>query len=127
MLFINSLVLTGCFDLIEWKYWSDENYSVTINPGTASSKTLYYDLENNNAIGRVDFVKRIGSNKKYIIVESTKSEKDNTIQYCILNKEKDSKYLNGDEIMEGPYSLLNFNKKKKELGISQLYFTNEFK
>jgi hypothetical protein len=118
-------ILTGCFDIFERTYWSDDHYSVWDNPGNISSKTLYYVLDTGSGHGRVNYVSQIGSNKRYIVVESTKSKQEK--EYWILDKSKDEPLLNADEIIEGPFNLTNFQLRKIELKINNLNFEKKIK
>lgn len=111
--------LSSCVDIFHKTYWSEENYEVVDNPGKTSCKTLYFKLENGAGIGRVNFISRIGSNNSFIIAESIE---EGIIEYWILNKEKDNKYYNANEIIEGPFDINTFNKRKEELEIIRLDF-----
>jgi hypothetical protein len=116
------LTLSGCFDILERTYWSDDNYVVWDNPGNPSCKTLYYDL-NGAGHGRANYVSQIGSNESFIIVETTKNGEK---EYWILNKKEDEPLLNANEIMEGPFDLKMFHVRKEQLEISNLQFDERF-
>lgn len=73
------LCLSSCVDLFERTYWSDDNYEVVDNSGDSSFKTLYYKLDNGGGIGRVDFIKKIGSDENFIILESANVNKSNKL------------------------------------------------
>jgi len=113
-------VLTGCFDLFHRTYWSDGQYTVEDDAGNVY-KTLYLNFPE-GGIGRVKQVSKIGSDKKYIIIESFESNISNEMQYWILNKEEDNKYYNADEIVEGPMDYITFKHRKEKLGIIDLKF-----
>jgi hypothetical protein len=100
-----------------WKYneWSDGNYYV-IDIMAIGNNELVYKLDNNSSIGRVDNIKRIGSNSKFIISEDTKS------QFWILNKEKDDRYLNANEIVEGPYTYEEFQNQLTLKKVGEIEF-----
>ena len=112
--FIICLTLIGCFDLFQPLYWSDDNYNVWESPGDGRL-TLYYELDNNAGIGRVNGVSEIGANDNYIIVYTIEG-------YWILDKTKDDKYFNAADIVEGPFTLKEFNNRKSVLGIENLNF-----
>ncbi len=116
--------LTSCLD---WgrTYWSEDNYKVRNNPGEPS-KTLYYELGDGAGIGRVNYITKIGSNERFLIIESFDTSKNEKCQYWIIDKKKDKPTFNGDEIREGPLSLGSFKARKKELGIGELTFEKEF-
>ena len=63
------LLISAC-DLFSPTYWEEDNYYVQNDPGSASGKTLYYDLGDGNGIGRVEYVTKIGTSEKYLIIES---------------------------------------------------------
>jgi hypothetical protein len=64
-------LLVSCFDLFSKRHKIDGLYFVQTDPG-ASYQTLYYDLGNGNAIGRVEDVERVGHIKKFIVAETKK-------------------------------------------------------
>jgi len=116
--------LTSCLDRGR-TYWSEDNYEVQDNPGEPC-KTLYYELEDGAGIGRVDYVTKIGSNDRFLIIESIITSKNEKAQYWIIDKMKDKPTFNGGEIREGPLSLDSFKDRKKQLGIEGLTFEKEF-
>lgn len=95
------------------------------SPSDPSNKTLYYDL-NGDGIGRVNHVSRLGTNDSFIIVESAGSRQSPRNMYWILDKDKDTKFMNSNEIIEGPFSLEEFNARKEELGIGNLNLNEQF-
>lgn len=119
-------MLTGCSDIIERTYWSDGNYVVWDDASIPSCKTLNYNM-NGVGHGRVKCVTQIGSNERFIVVQSINTLKNNQKEYWILEKKKDGPLLNSNEIMEGPFTMILFNKRKSELGISDLYFDKKIK
>ncbi len=110
--FVLLLFLVAC-----GKDWEDGIYFIEASPENPSKKTLYCSINEGGGHGRVGWVKRIGSNASFIIVESS----DN--KFWILDKTKDSPLLNSNEIMIGPLSSSEFKKTKEKLGISNLEFT----
>lgn len=84
-------LLTSCFDLYTTRYEIDGPYFVETGPGE-SYKTLYYDLGDGNAIGRVENIKRAGHTDQFIIAEVEKG-------YYFIDRQKDNKFLNGNEII----------------------------
>ena len=66
-------------------------YFVHADP-SATYETLYYDLGEGNAIGRVEDVKRVGHTDKFIIAETQD-------RYYFIDREKDNRSLNGDQII----------------------------
>ncbi|SRR6266542_1485192 len=124
---LSFVVFSSCFDLVECTYWHEGNYFVKDNPADASCKTLYYDLGGNSGLGRINYASKIGSNTTYIIVESINKRKENKQEFWILNKDIDKPELNADEIVQGPFSLAEFNERKNQLKIGNLDFEKEIK
>ncbi len=118
------LVISAC-DLFSSTYWEEDNYYIQNDSGSAFGKSLYYDLGDGNGIGRVEFVTKIGSGEKYLIIES-QQKTENKKDYWILDKTKDHRLFNASEIVEGPYTESDFLNKKSEYGIENLKFTQEF-
>ena len=84
-------LLPSCFDLYSKRHEIDGPYFVELDPG-ASWQTLYYDLGDGNAIGRVEDVRRVGHTDKFIVAETQKG-------YYLIDRQKDNKFLNGNEII----------------------------
>lgn len=114
LVFFLLLFLVAC-----GKDWEDGIYFVEVSPENPSKKTLYCKVSEGGAIGMVEWVKKIGSNANFIIIEST----DN--KFWVLDKTKDSPLLNANEIMIGPLSMSEFKKATEKLKISNLEFTVE--
>jgi len=70
-------------------------------------------------------VSKVGDDDHFIIAETTNT--NNTVQYWILNKDKDKIELSANQIVEGPFSLTEFTNHKKELKIDSLNFQKNFK
>ena len=84
-------LMTSCFDLYTKRYDIDVPYFVEADPG-ADYKTLYFDLGDGNAISRVENVKRVGHTDKFLIAETNDG-------YYFIDRQKDHKFLNGNEII----------------------------
>lgn len=94
-----------------------KNYSVSTND-TDDDRSLYYNLENGDAIGRVEpCVVAVGWNDKYIIVKR-RIRKETTIFYYILEIDKDSKYANPRDVVIGPLTETEFWEKRRNLHVS---------
>src|ERR1700758_4482744 len=90
-----ALTLTSCFDLYEPTYWRDGKYSISTSATEPSCKDLDVDVDDDGgAIGRVDCVTKIGSNDKFIIVQSAGDK------YWVVDRLKDNKFLNANEIVQ---------------------------
>ncbi len=84
-------LISSCFDLNTVHQEIDGPYFVESDPG-ADYNTLYYDLGEGNAIARVRNIKRAGHTDKLIIVEVQDG-------YYFIDRQKDNKFLNGNEII----------------------------
>lgn len=120
------MLLSSCVDLGSRNVWKDGKFYVTDNPADPNCLTLYLEIDENSGHGRVDYVKKIGSNKDYIIVFSQYNSGNSIEEYWILDKKKDNHFLNSEEIMEAPLTKNEFERKKKLLGISDIEFEDEF-
>ena len=105
------IFLSGCSEK-----WKDDKYSVSISPEDPSRLTLYISHETIQH-GRIEWVKKIGSNSSYIIAEDTNGK------YWIIDKLKDQVNLNADEIVIGPLLLKEFEESKKKLNIMNVKLT----
>ena len=97
--------------------WNDPdgNYSVLTSTvdgldtcNTLSMVTRERDYE------RINCISQIGANDHYIIAE-TKTSKGLT-QYWVINKMKDNIEVKPGEVVEGPFTLFEFNNRKKNMG-----------
>ena len=84
-------LLTSCFDSYSTRHEIDGPYFVASDPGTAYM-ILYFNLGDGNAIARVKNVKKVGHTDKYIIAETQDG-------YHFIDRQKDNKFLNGNEII----------------------------
>ena len=111
------LLLSGCGPM-----WEDGEYEVYYIDGDIS---LGIKLDDSGTYhGRVDHkVVAVGANEKYVVARQL--EPDTTVaSYFYIVKENDDKYLNPDEITQGPFTELQFTKLSKELGLPA--FSKEF-
>ena len=72
--------ITSCFDLRTKRYNIDGPYFVEADPAE-DFQTLYFDLGDGDAIGRVENVKRVGHTDKFIIAETIDG-------YYFINRQK---------------------------------------
>ncbi|MCE2029467.1 hypothetical protein [Sessilibacter corallicola] len=108
-------LLCSCDSGVEWR---DEPYEV-IWTDTGGNRTLNYEISKNASIGRVKAeVIAVGSNVKYVVAKQ-KSIDNGSISYFYIDREKDDKHLNGDEIAQGPFSEARFLQIKVELGLPE--------
>ena len=113
-IFLTFLMLFGCSN--EWK---DGPYSTKLSPEDPSKITLYIDTPDGNLHGRVEFVERIGSDSKFIIVQSKNK------QFWIIEKSKDAPILNANEIVIGPmlldeFKLISFKMKINKITLNEI-------
>jgi hypothetical protein len=121
-LFLVSIVAASCFDVVQWTYWHEGNYRVSDDAAGDTCKNLTF-----RSFLRVVCIHRLGLNDRYIIAESCHF-KSKAIRYWILdmNRDKESLGLNADEIVEGPYTLDEFEQRKIDLHIKDLEFQEDF-
>jgi len=122
LLVVAVMTLAVCNSSVKWEeedyrvYWVDEPYPRLV---------LGRILENGpDAIRRVEAdVIAVGSNDSYIVAKQRDPD-DGSISYSIIDKAKDSMYLNMDEITKGPMSEATFIKFRGERNLPE--FTVEF-
>jgi hypothetical protein len=100
---------------------------------TRSSRSINYASEDGGQ-GGVEkigaFIKRIGHNDRYIIAERiyydsfVRRNNVNSGGFYIIDMDKASPFSNNDVF--GPFTKSDFEKKKAELGIQTLGFTEEY-
>lgn len=96
--------------------WEDTPYQV-IWIDTKENRTLVYELDNDTSVERVKAeVIAVGSNEKYIVVKQRDID-NKSISYFYIERSKDGKYQNADEISQGPLSSDKFAELKKQLGL----------
>lgn len=119
IIFITSF-LCSCDSGVEWK---DGPYEV-MWIDTGDNRTLNHEISENASIGRVEAeVIAVGSNEKYVVAKQ-KPIGGGSISYFYIERAKDDKYLNWDEITQGPFSEARFLQLKTELGLPE--FSEEF-
>lgn len=120
LLIILSALLCSCDSGVEWR---DRPYEV-IWIDTGDNRTLSHEISENASIGRVEAeVIAVGSSDKYVVAKQ-KPIGGGSVAYFYIDREKDDKYLNADEITEGPFSEARFIQLKTELGLPE--FSKEF-
>ena len=77
--------------------------------------TLYYKIDNQSGIGRVDYVRDIGWTDKYIFVRNINS-------FYFLDKTKDNEFLNNNEIVLGPFTKETYDSILDSLKINDFKF-----
>ena len=95
--------------------WEDGQYVVWVNDSREYG--LHITEDRKGLLGRVRAnVIAVGSNNLYVVARQ-KDPKTKIISYFYVEKAKDTKYLNQDEITQGPFNKNEFIKLKKELGL----------
>lgn len=120
LIIICLVLLCSCDSGVEWR---DKPYQV-IWIDTGDNRTLNHEITGNASIGRVDAeVVAVGSDDKYVVAKQ-KPIGGGAISYFYIDREKDGRYLNADEITEGPFSEDQFIQLKAQLGLPE--FSKEF-
>lgn len=104
--FLCLVLLIGCSN--EWK---DGKYFVRESPEDPSEKTLYMELSDGNAQGKVEQIRMIGNNKTHIIVKGAKD------QFWIIKK--------NDGSVTGPlaldeFKLVSFKMKLDDIDLKKI-------
>lgn len=73
-------------------------------------------------VGRASCIGRIGGDEQWIIVRTYNANPD-WHGYWILDKTTDHMDKEWKQVIQGPFSLQEFDQKKKDLGIAHLEFT----
>ncbi len=108
-----ALLVSACDHGVKWE---DDPYQV-IWIDSKNNRTLIYDLGDGSAIERVGAeIIAVGSNDKYIVAKQQETVKKK-VSYFYIERSKDNKYKNWDEITQGPFSSEKFIQLKKELGL----------
>jgi hypothetical protein len=93
---------------------------------TGDSVTLAYDLGGGGSIGRVEAkVVAVGANEKYVVVKQNPNANRAITNYFYIDRAKDGKYAEIKDAVSGPFSELEFEKKRTELALPK--FSKEFK
>jgi len=117
-----SLALVACDFSVQWADHPYEVHWIDITENRTLSRRI--DGDGSATIGRVEAeVIAVGSDDKFVVAKRLEPETDN-ILYYYLEKSQDGKYLNLDEITQGPFSEKYYMQLKEELGLPG--FTEEF-
>jgi hypothetical protein len=95
--------------------WEDGDYEVYYLDGDIA---LGIKIDNSGAYHRrvCHKIVAVGSNEKYIVAKQL--EPGSTIaSYFYIERESDNKYLNHDEITQGPYTEIQFAELIQGLGL----------
>jgi len=115
-----AILVAACDSGVKWR---DDPYEVSWID-ISSNRTLDYSLGNGTSIGRVQAsVISVGSNKKYVVAKRQVPNTE-TVQYYYIDRNKDYKYLNFDQITQGPFTKEAFISLKESLGLPD--FTKQF-
>jgi len=110
------LMLTSCDSGTQW---SDGSYSVYWID-TRENRQLGYDIGDGSAIGRVEGeVIGVGANSKYVVARRINHSNGN-IEYFYIEKSKDHKFKNWNEISVGPLTEVEINEKTSELMLPKI-------
>lgn len=96
--------------------WEDEDYAVYVIDGQTQFGIKIDD--EGSFHGRVEpEIIAVGSNEKFIVI-ARKINK--SVLYFYIEKSKDNKYLDSNEVIKAGYSLEVFNELKKQHGFPEL-------
>jgi hypothetical protein len=111
------LILTACGPM-----WEDGKYEVYYIDGHVS---LGIKLDESGTFHRRvgHKVVAVGADENYIVAKQVDSENIEYSYFYIIRK-NDDKYLNPDEITQGPYTELQFSKIRNRLSLPK--FSKEF-
>ena len=84
------LILTSC------SRWKEGNYRVQEDE-FSECQNLVFDISDRLNSMRVECIQKIGSNNNFIVIL------DIDANYWFIDKSKDNKYFNSNEIVEGPF------------------------
>jgi hypothetical protein len=120
LLIIFTTFLCACDSGVEWR---NSPYEV-IWIDTGDNRTLNHEISENASIGRVEAeVIAVESNNKYVVAKQ-KPIRGGSVSYFDIDRAKDDKYLNWDEITQGPFTEVRFLQLKTELDLPE--FSKEF-
>lgn len=118
--FMVMVSITACDSGVDWQ---DKPYQV-MWIDHSSNRTLNCSVGDGGSVRRVsEEVIAVGSNESYIVAKQ-KDPTDSTISYFYVERTKDSKYKNMDQITKGPLTEQEFDKLKSDLGFPE--FSKEF-
>lgn len=122
-----SVCLLSCDEILHRSYktlWLDKgnHYAIMKNMVDTSCNVLSIITRERN-FKRLECVSGIDDDDHFIIAETTNAGK--AVQYWIINKDKDKVELVASQIVEGPFNLIDFKAREKELGINNLNFQKQ--
>ena len=121
LLFLSVTILSGCDYGVEWK---DKEYEVHWID-TGNNRTLARKIDENSSIGRVEpEVIAVGSNDEYVVAKQ-RPVGGGDVYYFVVDKRKDSPYLNANQITQGPLSKSTFDALKKQKRLPDFSVTFE--
>ena len=110
---ISGLLLLVVLTLMVWSdsnLWEDEGYAVYVIDGQTHFGIKIDDAGTFH--GRVESeIIAVGSNEKFVVIARKINE---SVLYFYIEKSKDNKYLDSNEVIEAGYSLEVFNELKKQ-------------
>ena len=121
IIFISTLLFGCSYD----GSWRDGPYVVWVQESNHIVLNRSFEDGRGGMIGRVRAnVIAVGSNTLYVVAKQ-KDPKTKVVSYFYIEKSKDGKYLNQNEITQGPFNAKEFIQLKKELGLPA--FSKQFK
>ena len=115
--------LVCCQDILQRSYkavWHDKSGRYTIKENMTDTCKILSLITREKDFERLQCITAIADDEHFIIAETVNTNR--VLQYWIINKGKDNIKMKADQIVEGPFDLLSFTSRKKELGIAYLNF-----
>ena len=110
------VTLSSCDSGTEWKSGDYKVYWIDV----PTELVLGRDIGDENSIGRVMArVSRVGENSKWIVAARHQTTDSSIIEYFYFSKDSDTRYLNADEIVKGPFTGEQFRKEGARLGLPE--------
>jgi len=117
------LIMSGCGNILNRSQkviWFDKDNQYVITTGLVDSCNTLSRNTKSESISRTNCIIKVGWNDHFIIGASDSTH--SAIHYWIINKDKDKIEYSANQIVEGPFNLAEFDRRKMELGISSLKF-----
>ena len=109
------LLFSGC-GFVHDDHIDGPYYLVAVD--VSSQMVLSYDLGNGNRIGRVqETVFAVGWNSTYLVAQRHPDGDKSKTEYYYLIRKLDHKYADPSECVRGPYDIIEFDAKKRELNL----------
>jgi hypothetical protein len=112
-----------CQDILQRSYkavWHDKSGRYTIKENMTDTCKILSLVTREKDFERLQCLTKVGDDEHFIIAETI--DINQVLQYWIINKEKDNIEMKTSQIVEGPFDIIKFTNRKKELGIAKVNF-----